>query len=146
MAAITSFESNSVKELASIVQKVGIPLKSESDRNPRYEALAFIVRANDTSRTTKLIEEISQIAASATNDFKQAACDVSHRIHMEVSCLWNQEMEKIESSNNEEVKCGARAVHKLYLACKSDHQKKHAQGEIVNFAGVPHDLIFGIPP
>jgi hypothetical protein len=153
MAATTFLDSNSdlkntaVRDLASIVQKVGIPLKSVNGRNPRYEALSFIVRANETSKTAELIKEISQLAASATEDIKKAACNVSYRIHKEVFVLLSGEMKKIElSQNNEEYKSGARAVHNLYLGCKSQHSKKHERGEVVNFAGVPSELIFGISP
>lgn len=149
MSETTSFDCNSIKALASIVQKVGIPLHSDSEngRNPRYEALAFIVRANDPPKTSELLQEISQLALTATNDIKQAACHISWRIHEEVSSLFCREIKKIELGQYaEEYKEGARAVHNLYLACKCQNSKKHEQGDIVNFAGVPLDILFCIHP
>lgn len=153
MVTTTSLDSNPyleieiayVKNLASVVQKSGISLNSVAGRNPRGEALAFIVNAtwerngkDSTVAIDKLIQEIHRLA---TENNKTAACKVSFMLYKETTALLDFKAEQLKPSlNNEEYKV-FQAIHQLYLACKSQNPQKYAQGQVVSFAGVPNDLV-----
>ncbi|MBA3815694.1 MAG: hypothetical protein H0X29_04080 [Parachlamydiaceae bacterium] len=133
-------EIEALKTLITIVKKVGIPLSSTTYQNSRCEAIAFIVSSNrERFGLSKLDELIQDIAKLATKDLAKSACEVSWKIHQEVEIQFAYKIKQLDLGSKQ--KSILHAIHALYCNCKIDNLKKHQQGDIVNFAGVPRELV-----